>query len=89
MDFYQIMVLIAVIAFVVLVMYAVVTLRQVGRTAESLEYLATITAENMAKTQSTFDLIDNVSSLLDSTFYKLLRLGVNAVSRYRSGKGNK
>ena len=89
MDFYQVMVLIAVIAFVVLVVYAVVTLRQMGRTAESLEYLATITAENMAKTQSTFDLLDNVSSLLDSTFYKLLRLGVSTVHRYRSANKGK
>lgn len=89
MDFYQVMVLIAVIAFVVLVVYAVVTLRQMGRTAESLEYLATITAENMAKTQSTFDLLDNVSSLLDSTFYKLLRLGVDTVHRYRSANKGK
>ncbi len=86
MDFYQIMVLIAVIAFVVLVVYAVATLRQVGRTAESLEYLATLTAENMAKTQSTFDLLDNVSSFLDSTFYKLLRLGADTIQRYRSKK---
>lgn len=86
MDFYQVMTLIAVAAFVVLVVYAVITLRQVGRTAESLEYLATLTAENVSKTQSTFDLINNVSSLLDSTFYKALHLGVELFSKYKTNR---
>ncbi len=84
MDFYQIISLVAVIAFVVLVIYAVVTLTQVRRTAEALEYLATLAAENVAKTQSTFDLLNNVSSLLDNTFYKALRLGVDIMNKYRS-----
>ena len=84
MDFYQIISLVAVIAFVVLVTYAVVTLTQVRRTAEALEYLATLAAENVAKTQSTFDLLNNVSSLLDNTFYKALRLGVDIMNKYRS-----
>ncbi len=86
MDFYQIMTLVAVVAFVVLVVYAVVTLTQVRRTAEALEYLATLTAENVAKTQSTFDLLNNVSSLLDNTFYKTLRLGVEILHKYRAGR---
>ncbi len=86
MDFYQIMTLIAVVAFVVLVIYAVLTLVQVRRTAESLEYLATLTAENVSKTQSTFDLLNNVSSLLDSTFYKALHLGLELVDKYKRSR---
>ena len=86
MDFYQIMTLIAVAAFVVLVVYAVVTLTQVRRTAEALEYLATQTAETEAKTQSTVDLLNNVSSLLDNTFYKTLRLGVDILNKYRAAR---
>lgn len=86
MDFYQIMTLIAVAAFVVLVVYAAVTLVQVKRTAESVEYLAALAAENVEKTQSTFDLLNNISSMLDSTFYKALKLGVDFMRRYRKDK---
>lgn len=86
MDFYQIMTLIAVAAFVVLVVYAAVTLAQIKRTAESVEYLAALAAENVEKTQSTFDLLNNISSMLDGTFYKALKLGVDFMRRYRKGK---
>ena len=86
MDFYQIMTFIAVVAFVVLVIYAVLTLVQVRRTAESLEYLATLTAENVSKTQSTFDLLNNVSSLLDNTLYKTLHLGLEIFNKYKSSR---
>ncbi len=87
MDFYQIMTLIAVAAFVVLVVYAVITLVQVKHTAEAVEYLSTLAAENVEKTQSTFDLLDNVSSLLDSTLYRALGLGVRMYRKYRSRHG--
>lgn len=86
MDFYQIMTLIAVAAFVVLVIYAVMTLVQLKHTAQAVEYLSTIAAENVEKTQSTFDLLDNVSSLLDSTFYRALGLGVRLYRKYRRGR---
>lgn len=86
MDFYQIITLVAVIAFVVLVVYAVAALTQMRRTAEAVEYLATLAAENVAKTQSTFDLLNNVSSLLDNTFYKALRLGVDIMHKYRAAR---
>lgn len=84
MDFYQWCALIAVVAFVVLVVFAVRTLLQITRTAESVEYLAVTTAENIEKTKSTFQLMDNVASLLDSTFYKAMKLGVDLVKKYRS-----
>ncbi len=86
MDFYQIMTLIAVTAFVVLVIYAVRTLVQIKHTAESVEYLSALAAENVEKTQSTFDLLNNVSTLLDSTFLKALKLGVDVVTKIRQKK---
>lgn len=86
MDFYQIMTFIAVCAFVVLVIYAVLTLLQIKRTAESVEYLSILAAENVEKTQSTFDLLHNVSSALDSTFYKAMKLGIDLFSKYKSTK---
>lgn len=82
MDFYQWCVLIAVVTFVVLAVFAVRALLQVTRTAQAVEYLAEVTAENVEKTKGAFDLIDNVSSLLDSTFYKAMKLGVDLVKRY-------
>ena len=77
MDFYQWCVLVAVVAFVVLVVFAV-------RTAEAVEYLAVSAAENVDKTKSAFDLIDNVSTLLDSTFYKVMKVGLDLVRHYRN-----
>lgn len=86
MDFYQIMTLIAVSAFVVLVIYAARALAQIKKTAESVEYLSVLAAENVEKTQSAFELLNNVTSLLDSTFYKAMKLGVDLLSRCRSHK---
>lgn len=83
MDFYQWCVLIAVIAFVVMVIFIVRTMIQLYRTAESVEYLTVITAENVEKTRSAFDLVENVSTLLDSTFYRAMKLGVDLVNKYR------
>ena len=45
MDFYQVCVLVAVVAFVVLVVFAVRTFLQITRTAEAVEYLAVSTAD--------------------------------------------
>ncbi|WP_428053044.1 hypothetical protein [Candidatus Avelusimicrobium stercoris] len=84
MDFYQWCVLVAVVAFVVLVIFAVRAFWQITRTAEAVEYLAVSTAENVDKTKSAFDLIDNVSTLLDSTFYKVMKVGMDLVRHYRS-----
>lgn len=86
MDFYQSMTLIAVLALVVLVIFAVRTLMQIKRTAESVEYLTMLTAENVEKTQSTFDLLHHISSMLDGTFYKAARLAVDLVQCYRHPK---
>ena len=83
MDFYQICALAAVIAFVVLVVYAIKTFIQITRTAEAVEYLAMTTAEKVDKTGSTFTLMDNISSFLDSGFYKAAKLGVDLVSKLR------
>lgn len=83
MDFYQWCVLVAVAAFVVLVVFAVRAILQITRTAEAVEYLAVTTAENVEKTKSAFDLIDNVSSLLDSSFYKAVKLGIDLIRRVR------
>lgn len=83
MDFYQWCVLIAVVTFVVLAVFAVRALLQITRTAEAVEYLAVTTAENVEKTKGAFALIENVSSLLDSSFYKAMKLGIDLVRRMR------
>ncbi len=83
MDFYQWCVLVAVVTFVVLVVFAVRALLQITRTAEAVEYLAVTTAENVEKTKGAFALIENVSSLLDSSFYKAMKLGIDLVRRIR------
>lgn len=83
MDFYQWCVLVAVLTFVVLVVFAVRALLQITRTAEAVEYLAVATAENVEKTKGAFALIENVSSLLDSSFYKAMKLGIDLVRRIR------
>ena len=82
MDFYQIISLVAVVAFVILVIYAVSALIQVKKTAESVEYLALTTAEKVDQTQSTFELIHNISSVLDNGFYKAIALGVDFARRW-------
>ena len=84
MDFYQWCVLAAVVAFIVFVVFAVRAFLQITRTAEAVEYLAVSTAENVDKTKSAFDLIDNVSTLLDSTFYKVMKLGMDVTKHYRA-----
>ena len=86
MDFYQWCTLVAVVAFVVLVVFIVRTMLQLYRTTESVEYLAMVSAENVAKTRPAFDLVENVSTLLDSTFYKTMKLGFDLVNRYRQRK---
>ena len=83
MDFYQIMTLIAVIAFVVLVIYAARTLMQIQKTAQSVEYLALTTAEKVDKTNTTFELINNISSILDNGLFKAVKLGVDLVHKYK------
>ena len=84
MAFYQGCVLIAVLAFLVLVVFAIRTLIQIMHTAEAVEYLALSTAEKVDKTQSTFVLLDNISSFLDSGIFKAFKTGVDLVSRLRS-----
>lgn len=84
MDFYQIITLIALVTFVTLAVFMIRTLIQVKHTAESVEYVSMLTAENLKKTQSTFDLLDNVSSLLDTGFYKAFKIGMDLFSKYRN-----
>ncbi len=86
MSFCQIMILIAVLAFVVLVVFAVRALLQVKKTAEAVEYLALTTAEKVDKTKSTFELLDNVASVLDNGFYKAIAVGVDLARRWHSKK---
>ena len=86
MDFYQGCVLIAVLAFLVLTVFDIRTLIQIMHTAEAVEYLALSTAEKVDKTQSTFALLDNISSFLDSGIFKAAKTGVELVSRLRKGK---
>lgn len=86
MSFYEIMTLIAVLAFVILVVFAVRALMQIKKTAEAAEYLVLTTAEKVEKTNSTFELLDNVSSLLDSTFFRAVKLGMSLVDKYKHKK---
>ena len=82
MDFYQIISLVALIAFVILVIYAVRLLIQLKKTAQSVEYLALTTAEKVDKTNSTFELLNNVASVLDNGFYKAIALGIDFARRW-------
>lgn len=86
MDFYQGCALAAVLAFLVLVVFAIRTLIQIMHTAQAVEYLAISTAEKVDKTQSTFTLLDNVASFLDSGIFKAAKAGVELVNRFRKGK---
>lgn len=86
MDFYQGCVLVSVVAFVVLVVFAIRTLIQILHTAEAVEYLALSTAEKVDKTQSTFTLLDNVSSFLDSGMFKVAKAGMELMQRFRKEK---
>lgn len=86
MDFYQSITLVAVTAFIILVIYAVLALIQIKKTAQSVEYLALTTAEKVDKTNKTFELLDNVSSVLDNGFYKAITLGIDLAHRWRHKK---
>ncbi|MBO4674855.1 MAG: hypothetical protein J5601_02060 [Elusimicrobiaceae bacterium] len=86
MNLYQGCVLAAVIAFVVLVVFAIRVLIQILHTAEAVEYLAISAAEKVDKTQSTFALIDNVSSFLNSGVFKAAKAGVELMRHFRKEK---
>ncbi len=86
MNFYQSCVLLSVLAFLVLVVFAIRTLIQIMHTAEAVEYLALSTADKVDKTQSTFALIDNVSSFLDSGIFKAAKTGVEIINHFRKRK---
>ena len=89
MCFYQILALVVVIAFVILVIYAARTLMQIKKTAEAVELLALTTADKVEKTNSTFELINNVSSVLDNGFYKAVAMGVDLARRFHKKKEEK
>ena len=86
MNLYQGCALTAVVAFVVLVVFAIRTLIQILHTAEAVEYLAISTAEKVDKTQSTFALLDNVSSFLNSGVFKAAKVGLDVVRHLRKEK---
>ena len=86
MTFYQSCVLVSVLAFLVLVIFAIRTLIQIMHTAEAVEYLAISTAEKVDKTQSTFALIDNVSSFLNSGAFKAVKTGFDFVRKLHREK---
>ena len=84
MNFYQGCTLAAVLAFIVMVIFVVRAVLQITRTAEAAEYLLITTAEKVDQTKNTFDLIENVSGLLDAGWYKALKLGMDFVQRLRN-----
>lgn len=86
MDLYQGCVLAAVLAFLVLVVFAIRTLIQVFHTAQAVEYLALSTADKVDKTQTTFQLLDNVASFLDSGVFKVAKAGFDFARRLRKEK---
>ena len=83
MNFYQGCTLAAVLAFIIMVIFIVRAVLQITRTAEAAEYLLITTAEKVDQTKNTFDLIENVSGLLDAGWYKALRLGMDFVQRFK------
>ncbi len=68
---------------VVVAIFIVRAARQITRTAEAAEYLLITTAEKVDQTKNTFDLIENVSGLLDAGWYKALKLGMDFVQRWK------
>ena len=83
MDFYQVCVLIAVMAFVVFVVFAVRAFVQIHKTAEAAEYLVLTTADKVDKTQSTFELLDKASTFVDSGVYKTVAMGIDLYKRWK------
>ena len=83
MDFYQWCVLVAVLAFVVLVVFTVRAILQITRTAQAAEYLVLTTAEKVDKTQSTFELLDKASTFVDSGVYKTIAMGIDLFKRLK------
>ena len=83
MNFYQGCTLAAVLAFIVMAIFVVRAVLQITRTAEAAEYLLITTAEKVDQTKNTFDLIENVSGLLDAGWYKALKLGMDFVQRLK------
>ena len=69
-----------------MVIYAARTLLQIKKTAEAVEYLALTTAEKVDKTNSTFELLSNVASVLDNGFYKAIAMGVDLARRFHKKK---
>jgi len=89
MCFYQILALVIVIAFVILVIYAARALMQIKKTAEAVELLALTTADKVDKTNSTFELLNNVASVLDNGFYKAIAVGIDVARRIHKKKEKK
>ena len=89
MCFYQILALVIVIAFVILVIYAARALMQIKKTAEAVELLALTTADKVDKTNSTFELLNNVASVLDNGFYKAIAVGIDFAHRIHKKKEKK
>lgn len=83
MSFYQGCTLAALLAFIIMVVFIVRAVLQITRTAEAAEYLLITTAEKVDQTKNTFDLIENVSGLLDAGWYKALKLGMDFVQRLK------
>ena len=83
MDFYQVCVLVAVVAFVILVAVAVRAILQITKTAEAAEYLVLTTAEKVDKTQSTFELLEKASTFVDSGVYRTVAMGIDLFKRLR------
>lgn len=83
MNFYQGCTLAAVLAFIIMVIFVVRAVLQITRTAEAAEYLLITTAEKVDQTKNTFDLIENVSGMLDAGWYKALKLGMDFVQRFK------
>lgn len=83
MTFYEGCALAAVLAFIILAIFIVRAAFQITRTAEAAEYLLITTAEKVDQTKNTFDLIENVSGLLDAGWYKALRFGMDFVQRLK------
>lgn len=86
MNLYQGCALTAVVAFVVLVIFAIRTLIQILHTAQAMEYLAVSAAEKVDKTQSTFALLDNVSTFLNSGVFKVAKISLDVVRHLRKEK---
>lgn len=74
-NFYEVCVFVGLIAFVVVCAFLTRFLMQAFKTAKAVEQLAKDADANLLKTNGVFELVESMSTILNSTWFKLLGAG--------------